>query len=155
MMRNLLSILLVLCVLPALAESPAAGPGHADVELAVSEENALTLTARVGQTVRIRLAGNATTGYEWTLTSQTDEKGRACKILTPAGAIEYRPASAEGRVGVGGEFFATFRAARPGLAKLAFAYQRPWEKDKDPIKTFAVSVRVIAAESRKAPCNTK
>jgi len=143
-MRYGLAILAILCVLPALAEAPPAKPGPADVELAVSEDNALRLTARKGQTVRIRLGGNATTGYEWALVSQTDAKGKACDVLSPVGKIEYQPHPAGGKVGVGGEFLATFQAAKPGLAKLTFAYKRPWEKDKDPIKTFAVSVNVVS-----------
>ncbi|MBN1553975.1 MAG: protease inhibitor I42 family protein [Phycisphaerae bacterium] len=145
-MRYSLAIFVILCVLPTLADAPAKLQ-PADIELAVSENNVLTLTARKGQTVRLRLEGNATTGYEWTLVSQTDAKGNAREILSAVGKIEYQPAPADGRMGAGGEFLAAFRAEKPGLAKLAFAYKRPWEKDKAPDRTFAIFVRVPAEGS--------
>lgn len=142
-MRYYCAIFSILCVLPAMADAPAVAPAPADVELAVSENNELTLTARQGQIVRIRLEGNATTGYEWVLAGQTNAKGEACDVLSPVGKIEYQPKPADGKVGVGGEYLATFQAAKPGMAKLAFAYQRPWEKDTEPIRTFAVRVNVL------------
>jgi predicted secreted protein len=148
-MRYTFAILAILCVLPAMADAPAAKSGPADVELSVSEKNELTLTARTGQTVRIRLGGNATTGYEWTLASQTNAKGKACDVLSPVGKIEYQSRPAGGMVGVGGEFLATFTAAKPGLAKLTFAYKRPWEKDTKPIRTFTVSINVLPKKKTK------
>lgn len=151
-MRYSIAILMALCVLPALADAPAVQSAPADVELAVAENDALTVTARQGQSVRIRLGGNATTGYEWTLDtmqSKTYEKGKAREILSPVGKMEYQLHPAVGMVGVGGEFVATFRAVKPGTVKLTFAYKRPWEKDKKPIRNFSVKVKVIPVEKNK------
>ena len=143
-MRKVLAILAIVFVLPALGAKPHNATKSADIELAVGEKGELTLTSRQGQTVLIRLAGNATTGYEWTLTGQTDEKGKSCEILIPVGKIEYKPYPAKGRVGVGGNFLAMFRASKPGWAKLRFAYHRPWEKGKKPIQTFEIRLAVLA-----------
>ncbi len=148
-MRTYCAILSILFVLPVLADAPAPQPAPADVELSVGQNNELTLLARQDQTVCIRLAGNATTGFSWVLVSQLDEKGVACDILSPVGEMGYQSYPAEGKVGVGGESLATFKATKPGLAKLNFAYRRPWEKDKEPDRTFSVCVNVLPVEKDK------
>ena len=117
---------------PVEKTAPPAGP------LQITKaENGKVLSVAAGQDVGIRLAGNITTGYEWVLVT------REGAVLEGAGAGTYEQNKAEpGMVGVGGEFVFKFRAAKPGKAKLTFAYQRPWEKKVAPAETFSVTVSV-------------
>lgn len=143
-MRNTAGILTALLVLPALADAPKPAAEPADVELLVAEDGGLTLTARKGQMVRIRLAGNATTGYEWVSVREGGRGKRTGGILQPLGEIRYAPHPAgERRAGVGGEFLAEYQAAKAGIARLSFAYRRPWEKKQEPLKTFTVRVNIL------------
>jgi len=126
------------------AEAPAP-----DIELGVDENGALTLSARMGQVVRLRLAGNATTGYEWTLAGIAGSDGQAGGSVEIIGKIEYQPAPADGKLGVGGEFLAHIQAVKPGRATLTFHYRRPWEKTTPPIQTFAITIDVVEPEDQE------
>lgn len=96
-----------------------------------------TATLRPGQKLVVRLAGNPTTGYRWEV---GELKGEA---IEQVGEAEYVPDEApEGRVGVGGTFIFTFRAVEPGRSALRLVYRRPWEKGKDPARTFSATVEV-------------
>lgn len=117
-------------------EPPSAGVA----DLCLGEaDSGKTVEALPGQKIVIRLPGNPTTGYSW-FAGKTE--GEAVKLV---GEIAYRQdAAPEGMVGVGGQFAATFEAAKAGQAKISLEYTRPWEKDTPPIKTFAVTVNVKA-----------
>lgn len=91
-----------------------------------------------GQPLIIRLPGNPTTGYRWSLFGPT---GNALKV---AGEATYEPDPAAGnRVGVGGVEFWRFVAVRAGTAELRFEYRRPWETGVAPLQVvrYTVSVR--------------
>jgi len=106
--------------------------------IAVDEKaNGTTVTAKVGKLVVVRLAGNPTTGYSWSV------KKLAGKALEQVGKLKYVPRKVPARmVGSGGKFLATFRAVKPGKAAITMAYARPWEKGKPPIKTFKLAIVV-------------
>jgi inhibitor of cysteine peptidase len=96
----------------------------------------------VGQKVELVIAGNPTTGYKWKVESLPEG-------LVQVGEVAYVQDPADGpdgqrRVGVGGRFIFTLVGEKPleGVVKLAYA--RPWEKDKPPIQTVDVKVRVLA-----------
>ena len=96
----------------------------------------------VGQKLELVIAGNPTTGYKWKLESLPEGMAQVGETL-----YVQDPADGPGgphRVGVGGRFIFTLVAAQPleGVVKLAYA--RPWEKDKPPVQTAEVRVRVIA-----------
>lgn len=107
-------------------------------ELAVVEsDNGKTLTIALNTNVSISLAGNATTGYSW---SVTKIDGAA---LEQAGDIQYVPdRSRPGMVGVGGASVAKFRAAKAGQSTITLGYARPWETGIPPTKTFTVTLIV-------------
>ncbi|MFW6162033.1 MAG: protease inhibitor I42 family protein [Planctomycetota bacterium] len=103
-----------------------------------------TLKVAQGKTLVVRLPGNATTGYRW---SVKQLKGDA---LEQQGTVIYKPKKTEGRrVGSGGTFLAVFRAAKAGKATLTMAYARPWEKKTPPIKTFTLTVAVAKPAPRR------
>lgn len=96
----------------------------------------------VGQKLELVIAGNPTTGYNWKVESLPEG-------LVQVGEVAYVADPADGpggerRVGVGGRFMFTLVGDKPleGVVKLAYA--RPWEKDKPPVQTAEVRVRVVA-----------
>lgn len=93
---------------------------------------------RPGQSLRIALPSNSSTGYSWSV-GAFDEA-----VLTrsqPFGqqATDAHPA---GMVGVGGQTHWRFVAAAPGETTLTFGYGRPWEKDTAPTETARFTIRV-------------
>jgi inhibitor of cysteine peptidase len=120
---------------PATASAPASTRA---TELAVTEsDNGKTLHLAVGRTAAISVAGNATTGYSWSLTKL---EGTA---LEQAGSVEYTPDRARaGMVGTGGTSVARFRAVKSGQATITLGYARPWETGVAPAKSFTVTIVV-------------
>ena len=107
-------------------------------------DNGKTITAGIGQRITVRLAGNITTGYSWSVTSLTGTAVRQ------EGKIRYTASPApKGMVGSGGFSLATFKAFRNGRAVLTMGYKRPWEKKK-PVRTFTVTIDVGPGTGRKA-----
>ena len=117
----------------------AAGEGPAPLQ-ATEADNGKTVQAAVGQKIVVALDGNITTGYSWAVAKVAGE------AISQIGKVEYaqRPAP-RGMVGVGGQFKASFQAAKPGQATLTMEYRRPWEKNKPAEKTFTLTVQVQAA----------
>jgi inhibitor of cysteine peptidase len=124
----------------ATATAPAAAPAATAeaAKLAIAEsDSGKTLTVALNTTVTISLAGNATTGYSW---SVTKIEGAAVEQV---GNIQYVTDPAPPRmVGVGGTSVAKFRAAKAGQSTITLGYARPWEQNTPPIKTFTVTLTV-------------
>lgn len=90
----------------------------------------------VGETLEIRLGGNPTTGYAWTLEA-LDES-----IAAATGPLTYEQKDAEaGMVGVPGTYSMSVRGASPGYTYLRLRYKRAWEKSATC--TLAVRIRVV------------
>ena len=139
---------------PASATAGADGNAPADkgkekaamepIDLAESDDGK-SVKVDVGRRVRIRLAGNPTTGYSWFL---MPIEGSAVKA---EGKLEYKPnAHQPGMVGVGGTFELLLRAVGAGESKVRLEYKRPWEKDTPPVRKFAVTL-VVRQASTTAP----
>ena len=97
------------------------------------------LTVSVGDTIRVTLGGNPTTGYEWA----SDLSEDASTVLKLSGEPLYEPDEvAEDIVGSGGKFTFTFTAAAAGQAELKLKYWRQFEPDTAPIDTFTAYVTV-------------
>lgn len=113
--------------------------GAARGDIALTEaDNGTVVSASVGSTLTVTLAGNPTTGYEWEV-SEVD-----ANVLAPAGEPQYvSDAAPEGVVGVGGTYTFTFAAVAPGDTTLSLVYRRPFEPDDTPpVETFVVNVSV-------------
>ena len=109
------------------------------------DDSGKTVTVRPGDTVRIKLKSNRTTGYSWALAGKLDET-----VLKSEGneyKVDEHPA---GMVGVGGNDVWTFTALAPGRTEIALGYARPWEKDKEPAQAFKLTVVVDGAASAAA-----
>lgn len=106
--------------------------------------NGKTLDAKIGDVIEIKLDGNPTTGYSW---SVTKIDGVAIK---QSGEAEYQQKNNDGRVGGGGTFTFKFTAEQVGQTTLNLGYARPWEK-VDPIQSFTLTVKVQAAAPATRP----
>ncbi|HEY0790476.1 MAG TPA: protease inhibitor I42 family protein [Chthoniobacterales bacterium] len=93
-----------------------------------------TVHLRNGQTLAVRLAANATTGYHWSVQSGT---GR-CLELTSNTYLESR-SSALGR---GGTAVFVFTARRAGSTALKLGYSRPFEPHVPPVRAYVLMVVV-------------
>jgi inhibitor of cysteine peptidase len=133
---------LILGALPVLAAGPAASPRAPGEE--IHQMTTITLTradagrtveVRVGDTIRIRLEENPTTGYRWSLEPAGDDALalEASDYVAPGGTV-----------GGGGERVFTFEAKKAGGATVRLKLWREWEGDKSITETFTITFRVRA-----------
>ncbi|MFI5779419.1 protease inhibitor I42 family protein [Nocardia sp. NPDC051570] len=95
------------------------------------------VAVRAGQQVKVSLAANPTTGYQW----QLRELDQA--IVKQADEPDFRPDPNPGnRVGVGGTSVWTFTAVAAGSTTLTLGYLRPWEQGVEPSQSFTVTFDV-------------
>jgi len=87
-----------------------------------------------GDTLLIKLWGNMTTGYAWSLAAGPDN------VLVQTGDVTYEKTSK--LLGAGEWSVFTFSAETIGEAQLTFIYQRPFEPENPPEKTIEVTVLV-------------
>ncbi len=100
------------------------------------KEDGQTVTCRKGTALAIRLPGNPTTGYSWSITAVSG------KSVKQSGQIDYERAKPM-LVGSGGAFIAHFLSGNTGSTIIKLGYARPWETGKLPEKTFTVTVNVV------------
>lgn len=93
-----------------------------------------SIAARVGDLLEITLPGNQTTGFQW------DVEDVNSTILQPSGEPEFEPPSSA--VGRAGQISLRFAAVGAGQTELKLVYQRPFEKDVLPARTFEITVTV-------------
>ena len=89
---------------------------------------------RKGQVLAVDLEGNPTTGYTWE--AQDLDTG----IIQQQGNPAYQ--SRSDLIGSPGVQKFTFKAVGAGKTTLKMIYHRPWEKGKEPLKVFSVSITV-------------
>lgn len=108
--------------------------------ITVTLEDAGTIqAAHVGDRVTVRLAGNPSTGFNWTRTEPTNEElaGLALRPIEE-GTWEF---PLGGQVpGASGVCLFRYGADEPGTVTLSFAYGRSWESE--PVDTFSVVIWV-------------
>jgi inhibitor of cysteine peptidase len=95
-----------------------------------------SFTVQQGDEVVVRIASNATTGYEWAV-AQIDSN-----VLTYQGS-EYEAPSTN-VVGAGGTQVLRFEATGTGTSPLALKYWRPWEGDASVVERYDVTITVQA-----------
>lgn len=107
----------------------------AAAEITATEKDAgSTVEIECGDTLSVFLAANPTTGYNWRVSSVD----RA--VLPEAGPPSYRRDS--DLIGSGGMITLSFEAAAPGKTLLSIVYERPFERDVPPVRTFGLTVIV-------------
>jgi inhibitor of cysteine peptidase len=97
----------------------------------------IILDAKVGDTIRLTLDANPTTGYQWGLV------GLDTAVLENTD-YEYVPdEAAPGVAGTGGHDIWEFTVRGTGSAVLRLEYRQPWAPPADPpADTFEMTVRV-------------
>jgi inhibitor of cysteine peptidase len=101
--------------------------------LLTESDNGGKYTLDVGDTVKITLDGNPTTGFSWEVVPQDgDGFKKAERSYTPSSSL----------CGAGGTYTFTFKADEQGDATIHMIYSRPWEKGVKPAKTFDVTLSV-------------
>jgi inhibitor of cysteine peptidase len=98
-------------------------------------DNGKPVALHIGDTLRIELEANATTGYEWSL-GLVDPS-----IVQQRGEPEYIGPE-QALPGAGGTSVWTFEAVRSGTTQLVLHYARPFETDVEPIQVFEITVDV-------------
>jgi inhibitor of cysteine peptidase len=95
-------------------------------------DNDRTVELRVGETVRLTLPENATTGYRWAI-DRVDGG-----LIEAAGPEPHYPAGAP--PGSGGDVAFTFKATKAGTADVALKYWRHFEGDSSIANRFHVRI---------------
>lgn len=93
-----------------------------------------TVLLKRGDTLWIALAGNPSTGYAWEVVSVDPA------VLEMTGEPLFAPES--DLLGAGGTVTLTFKGIGVGETAMELAYQRPFEAQQPPLRTFAVMIRV-------------
>ncbi len=88
-------------------------------------DNGAVRSIEVGDTLEIRLEGNASTGYQWVRVEPTSFGDGPLEIVEEG---TYRPED-PGVCGGPGVFTYRYRAVVSGTATLSFVYRRPWEDE--------------------------
>ena len=108
------------------------------------ENNGNTIHVLPGETIRVKLRSNPSTGYSWELGPIEDG------ILETSGESEFEAdPHREGEAGYGGCEIWKFKAEQSGETEISLFYARSWE-DKEPAKTFKLHIVIGAASPQLA-----
>jgi inhibitor of cysteine peptidase len=99
----------------------------------VEADNGRTVELRVGDTVRVTLAENATTGYRWAI-DRCDED-----VIEPLGSEPRYPS---GAIGSGGEVTFSFQGKKAGTGEVVLKNWRQWEGDASVTNRFRIRLNV-------------
>ncbi len=105
-----------------------------DATVLTEADNGGSTAVDANTTVIVQLPGNPTTGYTWSV------KSYDTSILSLE--VHDYTADTSDRMGSGGTFSFQFKALAPGSSTITLTYERPWEKDVPPAKTFSTEVDV-------------
>jgi inhibitor of cysteine peptidase len=124
----LLGAILLLHASGAVAAETGKPQAKVDAMQSLTEaDNERTVDLRVGESVRLTLPENATTGYRWTV----DHFDRG--VVEPAGS---EPHYAGGAVGAAGQVTFDFKAKQAGSGEVALKYWRHFEGEGSVVKRF-------------------
>lgn len=136
------------------AEETAASEGELRALTIGDADSGKTFTVEKGQTFKVSLASNASTGYSWSVVSTS----RSLGYPTPREGT-YQGPGAGGPIGGGGRQLFTWKTDRPNLQPgttahaVKLEYRRSWEDASVPAaKTFTFKVKIKAgAEPEPEP----
>lgn len=94
------------------------------------------VSVAAGQEFLIAIPSNPTTGYSWTGKSSNGT------VTVWGSAYEGPAATANPRMGAGGQQIFVCKANNAGTAQITFSYARPWQKGMKPARTMTFSVTV-------------
>jgi inhibitor of cysteine peptidase len=113
-----------------------AGCPHKQVTITADRNyDGRTIELHVGDSVKLSLAENPTTGYKWEFLAKPEPE---CVIVNDG----YVANPAMNPIGGGGAHDWEFRAVDKGTATVSLSYRRPWQKDVAPAQTFTLTLVV-------------
>lgn len=137
-MKPKLALLWILA--PLLFSALACSAGAREVSVAVScdefqeaRQVSREVEMRVGDSLKLALCSNPTTGFQWEPAAISDPS-----VLQQVGQGLQPPA--EGGVGAPGRQEWSFRAIRAGSSSVAMQYSRPWPGGEKGVWTFDLKV---------------
>ncbi len=96
----------------------------------------ITLTLQKGETQRLELSSNPTTGYSWYLSKEIPQNAPIVVVKSGYQADET------GLVGSGGTQWWDIKGNKKGKCTLILEYKRPWEKSVKPAETKKIAINV-------------
>lgn len=93
----------------------------------------VTVSLKLGDTLRIALPATPSTGYSWHVASGT----AAVKAMSSS-----NKAATQQQPGAAGTQALVFKAAAPGEGNLVLDYSRPWEKGQPAARQYTVALTV-------------
>ncbi len=99
----------------------------------VESDNGRTVDVRVGESVRINLPENATTGYRWAIDRYDEEF---------IGALATEPRYTANAIGSGGQVAFIFRGKKVGTGEIVLKHLRHWEGDSSVTNRFRIRLNV-------------
>ena len=100
----------------------------------------LVAERRMGEPVRFSLEENASTGFKWDVTFNTNE----CTVV-----LRHRGGDKGATCGAPGLLDVTVTSRTRTPVRVEFRYRRPWEKDVEPWKTLRLVVNTSSLPNRK------
>jgi predicted secreted protein len=111
---------------------------RADTTVTITERDAeRDIELHPGETLRVQLTANRTTGYRWHASGTDGE--RLALAQQPGYSPEQTP---PGTAGAGGMEIWQLQARRPGTVVLRFEYRRPWEEQKPAAKVLSFTIHI-------------
>jgi predicted secreted protein len=102
------------------------------------KQNHKTVSVKAGQTIKVSLDSNNTTGYGWTVAGKPNAKVLKLKAKhydTPKGKNSKRPL-----MGAGSREIWTFSVLGKGKTDLVMHYVSPKDKNPKPARVFKITV---------------
>lgn len=99
------------------------------------KDSGYTVKTRIGDTVKVELQGNPSTGYAWQVVDLDTE------MLRMVGLGKFSEGS--DKVGGEGTYTYKFQPISTGRTEIRMVYIRPWEKNARPQKTFELGVEIL------------
>ena len=99
----------------------------------------LVVERRMGESVRFSLEANASTGFKWEVTSNTNE----CTVV-----FKHRGGDKGATCGAPGLLDVTVTSLVRTPVRVEFRYRRPWENDVEPWKTLRLTVNTVGGEQQ-------
>lgn len=106
---------------------------HQSMLLIAENDNGRTVDIRLGESVRINLPENATTGYRWAIDRYDDQF-----IEAVANEQHYT----ENAIGSGGEVEFIFKGKKIGSGEIMLKHWRHWEGDASITSRFRLCLNV-------------
>ena len=101
--------------------------------LLVEKDNGRTVDIRFGESVRVNLPENATTGYRWVIDRYDEEF---------IDAVATEPHYTANAIGSGGEVEFIFKGKKIGSGEIVLKHWRHWEGDSSIISRFRLRLNV-------------